>query len=125
MLNRAKCPILIPFLLTAMLLVFALPASAHYHSADTAADYAINLSELLRVIQFFNSNGLHCEAGTEDGYAPGPGNDSCASHDSDYNPQDWHINLSELLRVNQFFNSSGYHTQCDSEDTFAPGPGSH
>ncbi len=101
------------------------PALAQYHSADTDKDYAINLSELLRVIQFFNSNGFHCETGTEDSFAPGPGDTSCTPHNSDYIPQDWHISLSELLRLIQFFNSSGYHTQCDSEDIFAPGPGSH
>jgi hypothetical protein len=28
--------------------------------------------ELTRLIQFFNSRGYHCQAGTEDGYAPGP-----------------------------------------------------
>ncbi len=101
----------------------ALPASAQYHSADTDNDYFINLSELLRIIQFFNSDGFHCESGTEDGYAPGSGDTSCAPHDSDYSPPDWYISLSELLRAIQFFNSNGYHTQCDSEDTFAPGPG--
>jgi hypothetical protein len=64
---------------------------------------------LLRVIQFFNSGGFHCAAGTEDGYAPGPGDDTCAPHSSDYKPQDWLISLSELLRLIQFFNSGGYH----------------
>ena len=43
-----------------------------HHTADQNADYIIGLSELLRVIQFFNSGGFHCQAGTEDGYAPGP-----------------------------------------------------
>ncbi|HPO12046.1 MAG TPA: PKD domain-containing protein, partial [Candidatus Hydrogenedentes bacterium] len=110
---------------TAVIMISALPAAtAQYHSADTAPDQHINLSELLRVIQFFNSNGFHCEAGTEDGYAPGPGDQTCTPHDSDYNTQDWHVNLSELLRVIQFFNSDGYHTDCGSEDNFAPGPGS-
>ncbi|HPO13160.1 MAG TPA: PASTA domain-containing protein [Candidatus Hydrogenedentes bacterium] len=91
------------------------------HTADQDNNFLISLSELLRIIQFFNSNGLHCEAGTEDGYAPGPGDTSCASHDSDYNPQDWLINLSELLRVIQFFNSGGYHPCEGSEDSFCPG----
>ncbi|HPO16640.1 MAG TPA: hypothetical protein PLI09_24600, partial [Candidatus Hydrogenedentes bacterium] len=93
------------------------------HSADQNGDHQVNLSELLRVIQFFNSDGFHCEAGTEDGYAPGPGDTSCALHDSDYNAQDWRISLSELLRVIQFFNSGGYH-YCpgeDTEDGYCPG----
>jgi len=33
----------------------------------------VSLSELLRIIQFFNSACYHVEEGTEDGYAPGAG----------------------------------------------------
>ncbi len=92
-------------------------------TADQNQDNKISLSELLRVIQFFNSNGFHCQAGTEDGYAPGPGDTSCVPYDSDYNTLDWHINLSELLRVIQFFNSGGYHycPEEGTEDGFCPG----
>jgi hypothetical protein len=75
----------------------------------------------LRVIQFFNSSGYHCEAGSEDGYAPGVGDQSCSPHSSDYNPQDWRISLSELLRLIQFFNSGGYHACSGSEDGYCPG----
>ncbi len=92
-------------------------------SADQNGDHQISLSELLRVIQFFNSGGYHCDAAGEDGYAPGAGDRACAPHDSDYNPQDWNISLSELLRVIQFFNSGGYHA-CpgeNTEDGFCPG----
>jgi Leucine-rich repeat (LRR) protein len=93
------------------------------HSADQDGDFRINLSELLRVIQFFNSGGYHCQTGTEDGYAPGlAGDQTCAPHSSDYNPQDWRISLSELLRVIQFFNSGGYHPCAEGEDGFCPGP---
>lgn len=101
-----------------------LPATASdIHSADTSGDSIIGLSELLRVIQFFNSNGFHCQSGTEDGFAPGPGDTSCSPHNSDYNPQNWLIGLSELLRIIQFFNSGGYH-YCPSdgtEDGYCPG----
>ncbi len=92
------------------------------HAADQNCDNLVNLSELLRVIQFFNSGGYHCQAGTEDGYAPGPGDTGCAPHTSDYNSQDWLINLSELLRLIQFFNSGGYHPCAGGEDGFCPGP---
>ncbi|HPO12100.1 MAG TPA: PASTA domain-containing protein [Candidatus Hydrogenedentes bacterium] len=98
------------------------PAEAACHTADQNCDTLVNLSELLRVIQFFNSGGYHCETGTEDGYAPGSGDTSCAAHASDYNPQDWQISLSELLRLIQFFNSGGYHPCEGSEDGFCPGP---
>ncbi len=97
------------------------------HCADQDSNGLISLTELLRVIQFFNSDGFHCAASpeaTEDGFLPGPGEFmSCAQHSSDYNPQDWEISLSELLRLIQFFNSGGYHA-CpgqDTEDGYCPG----
>ncbi len=100
-----------------------------FHSADQDRNNRISLSELLRVIQFYNSGGLHCADppdSTEDGYVPGPGADhSCMPHASDYNPQNWMISLSELLRVIQFYNSGGYYYCPDAEppteDGFCPG----
>jgi glucose/arabinose dehydrogenase len=98
-----------------------------FHSADQTQDNQINLTELLRVIQFFNTLGYHCvtpPATSEDGYLPGPGtNQTCAPHDSDYNPQNWQMNLSELLRLIQFFNIGGY-LAClgqGTEDGYCPG----
>ena len=95
------------------------------HSADTNGNWKIELPELLRVIQIFNSWGYYCALSptdTEDGYEVGPGpNHSCTPHASDYNPQDWKIELRELLRVIQFFNSGGYHKDPLGEDGFAPG----
>ncbi len=99
------------------------------HSADQDGNSRINLTELLRIIQFYNSGGFHCAddpASTEDGYVPGSGaNHSCAPHSSDYAPSgpDWQIKLTELLRVIQFYNSGGYHA-CPgegTEDGFCPG----
>ena len=94
-----------------------------HHSSDVDTDGMISLSELLRVIQFFNSDSMHCDASSEDGYAVGGGDQTCCAHASDYNPQDWRIEVSELLRVIQFFNSAGYQ-YCPSEateDGFCPG----
>jgi len=94
-----------------------------WQTADQDHNNQISLSELLRVIQFFNSDGFHCQAGTEDGYAPGPGDQTCANYATDYNPVDWRISLSELLRLIQFFNSGGYH-YCpgeNTEDGYCPG----
>ncbi|HPO17411.1 MAG TPA: hypothetical protein PLI09_28520 [Candidatus Hydrogenedentes bacterium] len=68
------------------------------------------------MIQLYNSQGYHCEPGTEDGFAPGPGDTACRPHNSDYAPQDWSIGLSEILRVFQFRNSGGYH-YCPGDDT--------
>jgi len=87
----------------------------------------VNLTELLRVIQFFNIRGYQCVTPpetSEDGYRAGSGsNHSCAPHSSDYGPQDWQISLTELLRIIQFFNIGGYHACPDegTEDGFCPG----
>ena len=62
---------------TQLLLAFLLAwsaSAASFHTADTSPDYLIYLSELLRVIQFYNAGGYHACPGqnTEDGYCPGP-----------------------------------------------------
>ncbi|HPO13272.1 MAG TPA: GLUG motif-containing protein [Candidatus Hydrogenedentes bacterium] len=90
-------------------------------SADQNNDHVISLSELLRTIQFYNAGGYCCQAGTEDGYAPGTGDTSCGTHNSDYNPANWVISLSELLRLVQLYNSGAYHACPGSEDGFCPG----
>lgn len=42
------------------------------HSSDYAPeDWVIQLNELLRLIQFFNTGGYHVSAGTEDNFGPG------------------------------------------------------
>lgn len=95
-----------------------------HHSADTNQNWKIDLSELLRVIQFFNSWGYHCATEPiEDGYIPGYNLDltGCRPHTSDYSPQDWKIDLTELLRLIQIFNIGGYSRDCGnspSEDGF-------
>jgi len=97
-------------------------STPQYLMIDQNKDGIITLSDLLRVIQFFNSGGYRCQSDTEDGYAPGWGDIyTCFPLDSDYNPQDWSISLSELLRLIQFFNSGGYHSCEGSEDGFCPG----
>ena len=96
-------------------------------TSDQDGNFIISLSELLRVIQFYNAGGLHCAdnpGDTEDGYVSGPGaNQTCTPYDTDYNPQNWVISLSELLRVIQFYNAGGYN-YCPlnaTEDGFCPG----
>ncbi|MDM8549354.1 VWA domain-containing protein [Desulfobacterales bacterium HSG2] len=91
-----------------------------YHSADyNPADYEISISELLRVIQMYNSPAYHCDSGGEDKYALGTGDQNCTPHASDYNPQNWKIDLTELLRMIQLYNSSRYQTDPDGEDGFS------
>ncbi len=92
------------------------------HSADVDQDWTISMSEMLRVTQFYNSGGYHCDATGEDGYAPGPGDtDSCAPHSSDYNSTDWRIDLTELLRITQLYNVQRYALSLEgSEDGYEP-----
>ncbi len=90
------------------------------HSADIDADARIGLSELLRVIQFYNSGAVACLAGTEDGYVPASGDQTCAPHTADFAPQDWQIRLSELLRCIQIFNALGYMICPEGEDGYCP-----
>jgi len=111
------------------LVVTVLPGAgvSGIHSADTNGDNLISLSELLRVIQFFNIGGYHCATDlnpTEDGFRPGfSGPKTCDPHSGDYNPQNWIISLSELLRLIQFFNSGGYQfcPEANTEDDFCVG----
>lgn len=91
------------------------------HTADQNADYALDLSELLRVIQLYNSGAFHCDAATEDGYAPGAGDRNCAPHAGDYDGPDWQFSLSEVLRAVQFYNAFAGIMPCDtSEDGWCP-----
>lgn len=93
------------------------------HTADRDQDGALSLSELLRLVQFYNLGGVHCEANSEDGYAPGPGDPACVVHDSDYAPQDGQINLTELLRAIQLYNAGSYAPCAEGEDGFCPAAG--
>ena len=106
------------------LAIFMAPSSVGavvFHSADSSPDFRISLSELLRVIQFYNVGAFSCQEGTEDGYVPGSaGDQACGVHDSDYMPADWTIQLSELLRMIQFFNTFGYGFDGATEDGFKP-----
>jgi hypothetical protein len=98
------------------------PPAEAIHTGDQNSDSIINLSELLRIVQFYNANVHSCEQGTEDGYAPGAsGSQDCGLHAADYRGPFWQVTLAELLRVIQLFNSGGY-TYCpgDGEDTYCP-----
>lgn len=98
------------------------PADEVFHSADSNRDRMIELTELMRVIQFVNLDGYHCDENGEDGYGAGPGVENCPPHNSDYSPQDWDVSLTEVLRLVQFFNVGGYTVgeAPSSEDGFEP-----
>lgn len=85
-----------------------LGSEAPVHSGDTTPDGIFSLTEVLRIVQFYNALRFGCETGTEDGYAPGDLDEGCTSHAADYNPQNWIIQLGELLRIIQLYNLGGY-----------------
>lgn len=95
-------------------------------SADQNNDFAVDLDELLRVIQIYNSFAYRCAAQgeeSEDGFLPGPGvAQACTPHSTDCAPQDWSVSIDELLRAIQFYNSPGGYRLCEgSEDGYCPG----
>lgn len=93
-----------------------------YHSADINQNWQISMSELLRVVQFYNVGGYGCDPASDDGYDPEGDLYDCTPHDSDYAPADWRIKLSELLRIVQLYNAGGYCPDNDGEDGFRPLP---
>jgi len=107
-----------------MLCAVATSASAEErpHSADYLEPQGIiSLTELLRVIQFYNLGIYSCDGEGEDGFQPGGAGCSGPYHDADYAPADGRISLFEALRLIQFYNVGGYSRVClDSEDGFAP-----
>lgn len=117
-------------------------ATAPNHSADTDLDFRINLQELTRVIELYNTrNGstrtgyYKVQPGSEDGFA----SDSSilntiaaitltSYHSADSN-RDGRIDLTELTRVIQLYNfrngtvrTGAYHVWAAGEDGFAPSP---
>ncbi|MBI1320345.1 MAG: hypothetical protein GC168_15565 [Candidatus Hydrogenedens sp.] len=101
---------------------FCLITDAPYHATDTNEDLDISLTEVLRVIQLYNASIFHCDVAGEDGFNPGPGDETCTRHSADYAPDDWRISISELLRVIQFYNLGGYHLCPGEEDDYCAGP---
>ena len=116
------------------------PAPA-FHTADTDGDNRFGLSELLRVIEIYNTRfgttrtgHYQVESGTEDGFATNPNLSGSESgnlarfHAADSN-RDGKLGLSELLRVIELYNyregtvrTGAYRAENGTEDGFAPGP---
>lgn len=109
------------------------------HAADVSpADGALNLTELTRMIELYNSRSgtvrtgrYIASGGTVDGFAPAPeatGTATAPFHTADLN-QDGRISLTELTRVLEIFTArsgatrtGAYHPSSGTEDGFAPGP---
>lgn len=96
-------------------------------SADSNGNGFIELTELLRVIQLYNSGSYFCDMSpsSEDGYGViisgvNFGDPGCSPHTSDYLAPMGEIGLSELLRLIQFFNLEGVQAcpEAQTEDGF-------
>jgi len=93
------------------------------HNADINGNFILDVSELLRLIQFYNAGAYSCvepAGSTEDGFEPGSagkGGVACQRHAADYiGGGDFNIDLSELLRVIQLFNFGTY-AYCETPST--------
>lgn len=113
----------------------------HRHSVDTDRNGKIDLFELTRVIELYNTRNATIRTGryvvlpeTEDGFAADPTSTGGAPipglhrHTADVN-HDGRIDLVELTRVIELFNTrtgtsrtGSYRVQTGSEDGFAPTP---
>jgi len=118
-----------------------IPLAPAFHTADTDGDNRFSLSELLRVIEIYNTRfgttrtgHYQVESGTEDGFATNPNLSGSESgnlarfHAADSN-RDGKLGLSELLRVIELYNyregtvrTGAYRAENGTEDGFAPGP---
>lgn len=95
--------------------------STDFHAGDVDQDFRFSLSEVLRVCQFYNVGGYHCDASSEDGYAPGlDGDRSCAPYPSDTDPQNWQIDLAEVMEIIQFYNLHCYQPCDGAPGTYCP-----
>lgn len=90
------------------------------HDADLDGDWRISVGELLRVVQMYDAGSYHCDGSSEDGFAPGSGDDSCAPHHGDLGAQDFVFDVQELLRLVQLFHAPGYGRDLLTDDTFVP-----
>ncbi len=112
-----------------------------HHAADTNRDYALDLVELLRVIQLYNARAGNLRTGAyavgtpgvEDGFAPDLVRTGAATlaryHSADTN-RDGRLSLLELTRVIELYNTRNGSArtgcygvpQAATEDGFAPDP---
>jgi len=92
------------------------------HTADTDRDWRISLSEVLRVVQLFNSGAYGVAGSSEDGFLPGGTDHNGSPHRGDLNGN-WQFELSELLRLVQLYNTDNgwYYAGSGTEDGFLAG----
>lgn len=115
---------------------------ARLHTADRNRDNQLDLFELTRVIELYNTRSgtertgaYRVDAAGEDGFAADPTRGATgaailtAYHTADVNPRDGRIDLFELTRVIELYNTrsgttrtGAYYARGDTEDGFVAGP---
>jgi hypothetical protein len=129
----------VPLLVSAQPAALAISAAVQgpRHRADTNSDGAIDVAELLRVIELYNAHtgsvrtGRYvASSGTIDSYAPdttGSAAVPATPHTADLNA-DGRLSLPELTRVIELYNARTgstrtgvYHADATTADGFAPG----
>ena len=116
-------------------------AAARLHSADADRNNRIDLFELTRIIEIYNTRSgtqrtgaYRVDASTEDGFAPDRARTAtdvltlASYHSADVTPRDGRLSLVELTRVIELYNfrsgsvrTGAYYARGDTEDGFVTG----
>ena len=122
-------------------IALAAPANNNFHSADVDQNAQLDLSELLRMIEIYNTRFGTTRTGrykvataTSDGFSPDSSVDGSTVvslaryHSADFD-NDSKVSLSELLRIIELYNfregttrTGAYRVNAESVDGFSTGP---
>jgi CSLREA domain-containing protein len=94
-----------------------------YHAADYRDPrWAIDGTEVNRVLSYWRAGGYLPNPEGADGYAPGSGSTGSAPrHSADYREPYWVIDGTELNRVLSYWRAGSYYANAQGADGYAPG----
>jgi hypothetical protein len=93
-----------------------------YHSADYRDErWAIDGTEVNRVLSYWRAGGYHRDSQGADGFASGSGDQTPPRHSADYRTAYWIVDGTEVNRVLSYWRAGGYHTDSQGVDGYAPG----
>lgn len=96
-----------------------------HHSADyRAPSWALDGTEMNRVLAYWRAGAYRIESLGSDGYAPtnrpGLGNTNGIRHSADYRPPYWTLDVTEVNRVLSYWQAGGYVVDAKELDGYAP-----
>lgn len=102
------------------------PANSRPHHIDLNADYVIDKTDVIKVMEFYTAGNYYPDETSEYGYSAGYMNvgdmpENSVHHDADNNPQDWSIDFDELMRIIELYNAGSYYPCAGTIDGYAPG----